>query len=255
MAELQGYSALITGGGSGLGEGIARYLAHRGARVTITGRRAAKIEAVARDIGAACHPVAGDITRAGDRARMIEAAVAHGGGRLNGLVNNAANMLNGPISDLDEAQVLEIMNTNVVAAMMLTGAAVPHLSAGGGGAVLFFGSVHTRRAFPGASPYAASKGAVEVLSRVLAAELGPKGIRVNCILPGAVPTELNVRAGLYDEEGIRRRLEGMVDEHPLGRIGTPGDIAEGAAHLLTAEWTTGASLVVDGGLALGVSYK
>lgn len=253
MTTLEGYSVLITGGGSGLGEGMARYMAARGAMVTITGRRAEKIEAVAKSIGAKCRAVAGDVTQAADRARMVEAAVEHGG-RLDGLVNNAANMLNGPLTELDEAEILDIMNTNVVATMMLTAAAVRHLEKKGG-AVLFFGSVHTRRAFPGASPYAASKGAVEVLSRVLAAELGPKGIRVNCLLPGAVPTELNVRAGLYDEEGIRKRLEGMKDDHPLGRIGTPEEIAEGAAHLLTAEWTTGTSLVVDGGLALGVSYK
>lgn len=254
MNALDGYSVLITGGGSGLGEGIARHMVARGAKVTITGRRAEKIRAVADDIGPNCRAEAGDVTVDADRRRMIDAAVEHGG-RLDGLVNNAANMLNGPITDLKAEDILTLLNSNVVAVMALTGLAVPHLEKAGGGAVLMFGSVHTRRAFPGASPYAASKGAIEVLTRVLAAELGPKKIRVNCLLPGAVPTELNVRAGLYDAEGIRKRLEGMIDEHPLGRIGTPEDIAAAAEHLLTADWTTGASLVVDGGLALGVSYK
>jgi len=97
---------------------------------------------------------------------------------------------------------------------------------------------------------------VEVLTQVLAAELGPKGIRVNCIVPGAVPTEINVRAGVADSfDANRARLESMVDDHPLGRIGTPLEIAEAVDYLLRAEWTTGASVVVDGGLALGVSYK
>jgi len=253
MSSLDGKSVLITGGGSGLGEGIARHLAARGARVTITGRRADKVQAVAASIGSAAHAVVGDVTDAADRARMIAAAVDHGGG-LHGLVNNAANMLRGPITDLAEGDVLDLLNTNVVAGMMLTGLAVPHL-ARDGGAVLFFGSVHTRRSYPGASTYAASKGAVEVLSRVLAAELGPQRIRVNCVIPGAVPTELNIRAGLFTEDEHIARLNSMLPDHPLGRIGRPQDIAEAADYLLTADWVTGQSLVVDGGLSLGVSYK
>lgn len=253
MPSLDGKSVLITGGGSGLGAGIARHLASRGARVTLTGRRDQKLREVAASIGPAAHAVVGDVTDSGDRARMIAEAVEHGGG-LHGLVNNAANMLRGPITDLAEADVLDILNTNVVAGMMLTGLAVPHL-ARDGGAVLFFGSVHTRRSYPGASTYAASKGAVEVLARVLAAELGPRGIRVNCVIPGAVPTELNIRAGLYTEDEHVARLNSMLPDHPLGRIGTPGDIAEAAEYLLGADWVTGQSLVVDGGLSLGVSYK
>jgi len=138
---------------------------------------------------------------------------------------------------------------------VLTGLAVPHLERSGG-AVLFIGSVHTRRAYPGASPYAASKGAVEALSRVLAAELGPKGIRVNCLLPGAVPTEINVRAGVAASfEHNLARLKTMEVDHPLERIGTPEEIAEAADYLLRAQWTTGTSIVIDGGLSLGVSYK
>lgn len=254
MQALNGYSVLVTGGGSGIGEGIARHLAARGAKVTISGRRAEKVQAVAADIGENARAVVGDVTSAGDREAMIAAAVEHGG-KLNGLVNNAANMLRGPITELTEAELLDILNTNVVAGMLLTGLAVPHIEQAGGGAVLFFGSVHTRRSYPGASPYAASKGAVEVLSRVLAAELGPKGIRVNCVIPGAVPTELNVRAGLYTHEEHVARLQTMVPDHPLGRVGTPEEIAEAAAYLLTAEWTTGQAVVVDGGLSLGVSYK
>jgi 3-oxoacyl-[acyl-carrier protein] reductase len=253
MQSLDGYSVLVTGGGSGIGEGIARHLAARGARVTISGRRPDKIAAVADSIGPACRAVVGDVTVAADRAAMVAAAVEHGGG-LQGLVNNAANMLRGPITELEEAAVLDLLNANVVAGMMLTGLAVPHLEQKGG-AVVFFGSVHTRRSYPGASPYAASKGAVEVLARVLAAELGPRNIRVNCVIPGAVPTELNVRAGLYSAEDHVKRLQTMVPDHPLGRVGTPEEIAEAAAYLLTAEWTTGQAVVVDGGLSLGVSYK
>jgi 3-oxoacyl-[acyl-carrier protein] reductase len=254
MQDVSSMSVLVTGGGSGLGAGIASHLARLGAKVTITGRRLDRLQEVAAAIGSQCAIVEGDVTDDADRRRMIDVAVAHGGG-LQGLVNTAGNMLRGPITDLAAEDIAALLNTNVVAGMVLTGLAVPHL-ARDGGAVLFIGSVHTRRAYPGASPYAASKGAVEVLSRVLAAELGPRGIRVNCLLPGAVPTEINVRAGLakdFDENAAR--LNSMVSDHPLGRIGTAEEIAEAAHHLLAATWTTGASLVVDGGLSLGVSYK
>lgn len=251
MLDIKGMSVLITGGGSGIGAGTARFFAEQGARVTICGRRERNLKAVATDIGSDCTWVVGDITQATDRERIVTAAVAHGGG-LQLLVNNAGNMLRGAITELDEQEVLQVFSTNVVAAMMMTGLAVPHLEKTGG-AVIFLGSVHTRRAYPGASPYAATKGAVEVLARVLAAELGPRKIRVGCVLPGAVATEINIRAGLCTEEELQQRMRAMESSHALGRIGTETEVAEAIAHLACAEWTTGASLVVDGGLSLGVS--
>ena len=251
MREIEGMSVLITGGGSGIGAGTARYLAQRGARVTITGRRKAKVDDVAAAIGSNCHAVAGDVANDADRRRMIDAAVAHGGG-LQVLINNAADMYRGPITELEADRILDLFNINVVAGMMLTGLAVPHLEQRGG-AVIFIGSVHTLRAYPGASPYAATKGALAALTRVLAAELGDKKICVNCVVPGAVPTELNIRAGLFTEEQHDARMAAIARDHALGRVGTPAELAEAIEHLIRAEWTTGASLVADGGLSLGLS--
>lgn len=244
-------SILITGAGSGLGAGTARYFAERGALVTICGRRADKIAAVAASIGPRALAVQGDVTIAADRERIMAAALAHGGG-LDALINNAGNMMRGPITDLDEQALLDVFNTNVVSGMMLTGLATPHLAARKG-AIIFIGSIHTRRSFPGASPYAATKGAVQTLARVLAAELGPQGIRVNCVLPGAVYTEINQRAGIMDDAAALERLNAMASLHALGRIGTEEEIAEAIDYLVRAEWTTGAALDVDGGLGLGVS--
>jgi 3-oxoacyl-[acyl-carrier protein] reductase len=251
MRDIEGMSILITGGGSGLGAGAAQYFADRGARVTICGRREDKLAAVADNIGEACHVVVADITIADDRQRLMDAAVAHGNG-LDALINNAANMMRGPITDLDEQGLLDVFHSNVVSGMLLTGLATPHLEKDGG-AVIFLGSVHTRRAFPGASPYAATKGAVEALTKVLAAELGDKNIRVNCIVPGAILTEINQRAGLFDDETAAKRLNDMASSHVLGRIGTEVEIAEAMDYLIRAEWTTGAVLEVDGGLGLGLT--
>ncbi|MEM8854467.1 MAG: SDR family oxidoreductase, partial [Pseudomonadota bacterium] len=138
MKAPEGLSVLITGGGSGIGAETAVYLAEHGAKVTITGRREEALAKVAEAIGPACCTVAGDVAVAADRARMMDAAIAHGGG-LDGLVNNAANMVRGPISELDEEAVREVFNTNVVAGMMLTGLAAPRLEERSG-AVIFLGS-------------------------------------------------------------------------------------------------------------------
>lgn len=249
MKEIEGMSVLITGGGSGLGAGTAEYFCDRGARVTICGRRRERVDAVAARIGGNCRGVRADVTRGSDRRALVDAALEHGGG-LDALVNNAGNMVRGPIEDLEEQQLLDIFHGNVVAGMLLTGLCVDALSQRAG-AVVFIGSIHNRLAFPGASPYAATKGAVETLSRVLAAELGPKQIRVNCVAPGSVLTEINQRAGSLSNEQAEARRDALIDRQALGRIGREQDVAEAIAYLACADWTTGAVIEVDGGLGLG----
>jgi NAD(P)-dependent dehydrogenase (short-subunit alcohol dehydrogenase family) len=244
-------SFLITGGGSGLGEGAARLLVEHGAKVTITGRRAEPLARVAAELGEACAIVEGDVTVADDRVRMVSAAVNHAGG-IDALVNNAGNMYRGPLEELDEQSLIDVFHSNVIGGMMLTQEALPHL-VDRSGAVIFIGSAHAQRAFPGASPYAATKGAVETLTGVLAAELGPRGVRVSCVRPGGVFTELNQRAGLATDAEALARLESLAPAHALGRLGTVTEIAEAIEYLARAEWVTGAVMTVDGGLCLGVT--
>ncbi len=251
MRDLRDMSILITGGGSGIGAGTAQYLVGRGARVTICGRRADRIDSIASELGSACLAIAGDITRHEDRSLIVEASVTHGG-KLDALINNAGNMYRGSLADLDEQSLIDVFRTNVIAGMLLTGLCEEHLAATEG-SVVFLGSIHTRRAFPAVSPYAATKGAIEALTRSLAAELGPRKIRVNCVAPGAVFTEINQRAGLATDEEALARLNGMRNMHALGRIGTIEEVAEAIAYFITAEWTTGTVLEVDGGLALGTT--
>jgi len=251
MREAKGMSVLVTGGGSGIGEAVARLFAARGAKVTIVGRRADKVAAVAASIGPACRAVVGDVTKQADRDRMLAEAVAHGG-KLDALINNAANMYRQPVGGYTEESLREAFDVNVISGMMLSNHAVPLLEKTQG-AIIFIGSTHTRRAFPGATPYATTKAAVEGLTRVMAAELGPRQIRVGCVLPGAVITELNTRAGVLKPEDIEARYAKIAKDHALLRIGTAEEVAEGIEYLVRAEWVTGVALEVDGGIGLGVS--
>ena len=190
-----------------------------------------------------------DITKQEDRERVVSLALEHGKG-LDALVNNAANMYRVPLEELKEQKLIKIFKTNVISGMMLSSYCLPHLRKSKG-AIIFISSVHTKRSFSGASPYAASKGAIETLTTVLASELGPSGVRVNCVVPGAVPSEINQRAGLFNDKEAKERLKSLIPEHRLGRIGKSQEIGEAIEYLITAEWTTGAILDVDGGLGLG----
>jgi len=251
MKNISDMSILITGGGSGIGEGTASYFVKHGAKVTICGRNKDKLENVSKKLGNSCHAVKCDITKNDERINLIEEAINHGQ-KLNALINNAGNMYRGNIDELEESKLIEIFNSNVISGMLLLGKAKQYLRATEG-VNIFIGSVHNRRAFPGASPYAATKGALETLTRVLAAELGKDKIRVNCVVPGAIFTEINQRAGLFDDDQAKKRLNSMAKIHALGEIGTPEDISEAVEYLINARWTTGAILDVDGGLGLGLT--
>ena len=243
---------IVTGGCSGLGLGMAKKFSEAGAKVTICGRRPEKVKKAQDDLGSNVLSIVADVTKDSDRIKIINSALEHGK-KIDALVNNAGNMYRGAIEDLNQDKLLDIFNTNVIAGMMLLGIAKEYLVKTKGSNI-FIGSVHNRRSFPGASPYAATKGALETLTKVLAAELGKDKIRVNCVVPGGVFTEINQRAGLFDDETAKKRLEDMASIHALGRIGTPKEIAEAVEYLICSEWTTGAVLDTDGGLGLGLTH-
>ena len=251
MLNTREMSIIITGGCSGLGFGMAKRFSTQGAKVTICGRREDKVKDAKKSLGDNVSAIVADITKNSDRKRLIQAGLDHGG-KINALINNAGNMYRGSIDNLDQNELLNIFNTNVVSGMMLLGESKKYL-AKTKGVNIFIGSVHNRRAFPGASPYAATKGALETLTKVLAAELGNEKIRVNCVVPGGVYTEINQRAGIFDDDTAKKRLEKMASIHALGRIATPEEIAEAVEYLICSEWTTGAILDVDGGLGLGLT--
>ena len=251
MLNINDMSVIITGGCSGLGYGMAKKYSSQGAKVTICGRRENKVKEAQNSLGSNVEAIVADITEINDGKKLIETSLNHGG-KIDALINNAGNMYRGPIDELNQSQLLNIFNTNVISGMMLLGESKKYL-AKTKGVNIFIGSVHNRRAFPGASPYAATKGALETLTKVLAAELGGEKIRVNCVVPGGVFTEINQRAGIFDDDSAKKRLDEMASIHALGRIGTAEEIAEAVEYLICSEWTTGAILDVDGGLGLGLT--
>jgi len=243
--RFEGRSVLVTGGGTGIGEAIARKFAAEGARVTVTGRREGPIKAVAAEIGG--HYVAGDVSLRADAGRMVAGAVeAHGG--LDVLVNNAGVAKYLPLAETGEDVLAAHLDVNVKGPYFMAQAALPHLTARRGSIVNISTNVSVM-GLPRASAYGASKGAVNALTLHLAAELAPAGVRVNCVCPGVVETP--IFETMMPKAEIAGRLRDLAAVHPLGRIGQPDDVAGAVLFLASADaaWVTGVILMVDGGAA------
>jgi NAD(P)-dependent dehydrogenase (short-subunit alcohol dehydrogenase family) len=241
--RLSGKTAIITGGGSGIGKAIAQAFVREGAGVAIAGRHQAKLDDAAREIGPHCLPVAADIASPGDVSRLVEAAIAKFQ-RIDILVNNAGVLLPGTAESLTEEDFDQTFNVNVRGLWLLSRAVLPHMRSGGGGSIINIGSVLSTLGARNRVAYSASKGAVLAMTRAMALDHAAEKIRVNCICPGIVETEMVARFSM-DESARRQRLAW----HPLGRFGEPREIAGLAVFLAGDEsaWTTGAAFTVDGG--------
>lgn len=241
--RLAGKTAIVTGAGSGIGHAIAVALAREGAQIAICGRDREKLDRVATEIGAACLPVAADVGNLQD----VEALISETVNRFSAihiLVNNAGILLPGSAESHTEAEWDQTFNTNVRGIWLVSRAALPYLRAAGGGSIMNIGSVLSRLGARNRVAYAASKGAVLAMTRAMALDHAGERIRVNCICPGIVETEM-VAAFQMDEAARKQR----VAMHPLGRFGQPQDIARLAVFLASdeASWITGVAYNVDGG--------
>jgi len=241
--RLSGKTAIITGGGSGIGKAIAQAFVREGASVAIAGRDRAKLDDAAREIGPNCVAVAADISKPSDVARLVETTIAKFK-RIDILVNNAAVLLPGTAESLTEEDFDQTFNVNVRGLWLLSRAVLPHMRDAGGGSIVNTGSVLSTVGARNRVAYSASKGAVLAMTRAMALDHATEKIRVNCICPGIVETEMVARFSL-DESARRQRLAA----HPLGRFGQPQEIAGLAVFLASDEsaWTTGAAFTVDGG--------
>jgi NAD(P)-dependent dehydrogenase (short-subunit alcohol dehydrogenase family) len=235
--------AIITGGGSGIGRAIAVALAREGAKVAICGRDRKKLDAVTAEIGEACLPVAADVSIA-KQVELLVRMTLERFGRLTTVINNAGLLLAGNAESLREDQWEQTFNVNVRGPWLLSRTALPHLRAAGGGSVINVGSVLSMLGARNRVAYAASKGAVLAMTRAMALDHAAEKIRVNCICPAIVETEM-VAAFNMDDAARQQRLA----MHPLGRFGQPEDVAGLAVFLASDEssWITGAAYTVDGG--------
>ena len=249
MNIFEGRVAIVTGGGSGIGRAVATGLAERGANVLITGRRQSRLDETVA-LHANLQGLMADVANPRDAISTVEAAVARWG-RLDILVNNAGAGALLPLADVDAQQIAHILAVNVIGPSMLSQAALPHLKAARG-TIINVSSVFGHRAGAGLSHYAASKAALEHLTRCWALELSKEEIRVNAVAAG--PTESGALTGMM---GLSAREAADVEakereEIPLGRRGRPSDVARWILNLAdpASEWVTGQVIDVDGGLGL-----
>ena len=235
--RLAGKAAIVTGAASGIGRETALRFAEEGAAVVcadICGEGAA---AVCREIegkGGTAHPARADITEPGDAAQLVEEALA-ACGRIHILVNNAGVTILGGAAELSEAEWQREIDVNLSGAWRVSKAVWPHFAERGGGAILSTASI------------------AGVLTRCMALDGAAAGIRANCICPGFVDTPMFDGFVAQQQDPARARAD-AARRTPLGRIGTPRDIADGFVYLASddASWITGAALVIDGGLTAGL---
>jgi NAD(P)-dependent dehydrogenase (short-subunit alcohol dehydrogenase family) len=239
LMRLTGKVAIITGGGSGIGKAIAIAFVREGAKVVLAGRDSNKLDRAAAEIGGECLAVSADVSQATDVQNLVSAAIERFQ-RINILVNNAAVLLPGTAESLSEEDFDQTFNINVRGLWLLSRAVLPHMRAAGSGSIINIASVLSLLGARNRVAYAASKGAVMAMALDHAAE----NIRVNCIAPGIVATEMVEK--FNNDPAARRQREAM---HPMGRFGQPEDVASAAVFLASDEsrWTTGSVMTIDGG--------
>ena len=243
---------LVTGAATGIGLAIARRLSRGNTELIMSDKDAEGLEAAARSLtamGVAVTVLPGDLCD----AAVIE-QLARDAGLLDGLVNCAGVYPVTPIMDLSADEWDRVLNLNLRAPFLLTRAVARGMIAGGkGGAVVNISSTASVLARPGIAHYGASKAGLNQLTRVLAVELAPHGIRVNAILPGVIETATVVAA--LTTAAARDEMAAKQSRIPMARLGTPEEIAELAAFLLSpaASYSTGSLCTADGGFSLGIA--
>ena len=246
--SLSGKVAIVTGASKGIGAGIAKELAAAGAKVVVnyaSSREGAdRVVAAIGAAGGTAFAVQGDVSKADDVKRVF-AAAKEAYGALDVLVNNAGVFQFAPLEAVTAEEFDREFGINVLGTILATQEAVSHFGPKGG-SVINISSVVSTNAMPNSVVYSATKSAVDSVTRVLAAELGPRGIRVNAIAPGGVDTEGTQTLGMIGGDMEKQLVAGT----PLGRIGQSGDIASVAVFLASdaAGWITGERLAVSGGL-------
>jgi meso-butanediol dehydrogenase / (S,S)-butanediol dehydrogenase / diacetyl reductase len=255
--RLDGKVALITGGGTGIGQAVAvRYVAE-GAKVCIVGRRKEPLEKVVKALpeGSAVF-FAGDVSKRDDVTAMVNTAVTFGGS-LNILVNNAGtDQVPANVAEIDPDVWQRVIDVNLTGPMLLMRASIPHMISAGGGSIINVASLAGIRCIPNMPSYCASKGGLIMLTQQAALDFGPRNIRCNVICPGAVRTEMIEAAMGHFTEKLKTDVDGILamlqKDVPLRRVSAPREIAGLCAYLASddASFVTGTVIPADGGAAI-----
>ena len=256
MGKLDAKTAIITGGGTGIGLAIAKRFHDEGAFVVICGRRKEKLteaESVISSNGDGVLSVTADITHEEDITRLIDEAV-NKTGRIDILVNNAGVMRFGKLHETPVEEWESMMRTNAFGPWRLMVQAVPHMRKAGGGSIINLSSIAGIKALTGAGVYCTSKTALQMVSQVMAMETAADNIRVNMILPALVE-DTELAYPIFGKENIPDFYNRLRNLHPMGRNGKPKDIADAALFFASDEssWITGVMLSVDGGRHLATN--
>ena len=245
--KLAGKVAVVTGASKGIGAAIAKHLAAEGASVVVnyasSTAGADKVVSEITSAGGKAVAVQGDVARKADIERLF-AETKKAFGRLDILVNNAGIYEFSPLESITEEQFHKHFDLNVLG-LILASQAAAKLFDSAGGSIINTSSIASTLAIPNSAVYSGTKGAVDAITRSLAAELGPRKIRVNAVRPGMVETEGTHSAGITESD-MRKQVEAQT---PLGRIGQPQDIAGTVVFLASADssWITGETFVISGG--------
>lgn len=246
--SLRGETALITGGGTGIGLAMAKSMRAAGAKVVLAGRREAELAAAVKELGEGAAYVVHDVNKL-DAASALVAQVEKAHGPISCLVNNAGQNLKKPAVDTTAEEFEAIMRTHIFGAHALVRAVAPGMIERKRGSILFTASMASIFGIPYVIAYTAAKSAMVGLVRGYAVELSPHGVRVNAIAPGWIETAMSRKA----MEGDPARKNKIVSRTPMAKFGDPEDIGWAAVYLSSpaAKFVTGVMLPVDGGVSMG----
>jgi NAD(P)-dependent dehydrogenase (short-subunit alcohol dehydrogenase family) len=255
--DLKGKVAIVTGGGTGIGEAVTRRFVELGARVCITGRRKEMLDGVAKSLpGGTVKTCSADVSVDKDVERIVEAALSFDGS-LHILVNNAAaDQPPGNIIDLDIAEWRRSLDVNLTGPFMMMKACIPHMIKAGVGSVINVASLAGLRCNPDMPAYCATKGGLINLTQQAALDFGPFNVRCNVVCPGATRTDMFTRNMSEFAEMLGTDVEDIFSRFtkdvPLRRVARPAEMAGLCAYLASddSSFLTGAAIPVDGGAAI-----
>jgi len=241
--RLKDKTAIITGGGTGIGLATARAFCQEGAKIILFGRRKEKLEKAVEKLGGSAIFVQGDMTNNNDLDKLINKTL-HNFKKIDVLVNNAGLFNGSPLHEISDSQWDEIMDINIRSVFQLTRRVLPVMLSQKYGSIIHISSILGLIAVPQVAAYNVSKGALNQFSRSIAVEYGSSGIRSNSICPGLIATDMT--ADLMKDADLMKEWS---KEYPIGRFGKPEDVANACLYLASDEssFVTGITLPVDGG--------